>query len=292
MFLHPHHIGVTPLCHNRHMWELGDVIMRFSKREKIIYAIMLTILILLAPTVFSPNDVEGTITYETQWDWGTATPTDNGWQVVNNLGYTVMVEKGYIVSYSTQLIYCEHTHSIFDWLGSVFAAAVVHAGHNSSGDADPASVVASMVESLSQPETGIMGTVTVEEPTYCTGHYLAARGSSDGLNMPTDKDMYGVTLYIEGTYQAPDSEIAISFTAETNLANGQMRDLFAPDDLTNPIHVGIGETPVRIGIVRYLDTLFDDADFATMDSAALGKTILWSMLDDMQMVVLEGDIHR
>ena len=120
----------------------------------------------------------------------------------------------------------------------------------------------------------------------------AARGSSDSLHMPDDVDMYGVTLYIKGTYQAPDSNQTIPFVAKTSLANGKNRDLFEPDNVDVPIHVGISETPVRVRIVRYLDTLFDGADFATMDSEALGKSVLWSILNHMQMVVLEGEIHN
>lgn len=266
--------------------------MRLSKRKKIIYTLMLITLIVLAPSVFSPDDVEGTITYETHWDWGTATPTEAGWTVTNDLGYVVTVTKGYVVSYSTQLNYCEHSHGVFDWLGNVFAVAVVQAGHDYDQEADPASVVASMVESLDNPQIGIMGTVTVQEPTYCTGHYLMARGSSDGLNMPDDVDMYGVTFYIEGTYQIPDGDESLPFVAQTNLANGKNRDLLLLDNLDTPIHVGIGETPARVGIVRYLDTLFNGADFATMDSEALGQSILWAMLSDMQMIILDGKVHQ
>ena len=55
--------------------------MRISNRQKLIYALLLFILISLAPSVFSPEDVEGTITYETHWDWGNATATNNGWIV-------------------------------------------------------------------------------------------------------------------------------------------------------------------------------------------------------------------
>lgn len=266
--------------------------MRILRRQKLIYGLMLTILILLAPSVFSPDDTEGQIIYETHWDWGDAVPTDEGWQVITNYVYTVNVTKGYVVSYSTQLNFCEHSHGVFDWLGHALGASVVHAGHDYNQDADPASVVVSMVESLADPTNGTMGTVTVQEPTYCQGHYLMARGSSDSVNMPDDVDMYGLTLYVEGTFTTPDDLRPMKFIGETNLANGKIRDLFAPDDVEKPIHVGISDEPVRIGIVRSLDTMFDGIEFETASHEDIGKAVLWSLLDDTRFVVLDGEIHN
>jgi len=266
--------------------------MRISRRQKIIYGLMLAILILLAPSVFSPEHSEGQIIYETRWDWGDAIPTEDGWQVMTDYGFIVEVTKGYVVSYSTQLNYCEHSHGMFDWLGNIFAVAVVQAGHDYGEDADPASVVVSMIESLDNPTVNTMGTVTVQEPSYCQGHYLMARGSSDSLNMPEDVDMYGLTLYIEGTYHTPDNLTPIAFTAQTNLANGKIRDLYTSDTLDTPIHVGISETPVRVAIVRSLDSMFDGIEFDSMTGEDIGKAVLWTLLEELRFVILDGEIHQ
>lgn len=265
--------------------------LRLSRPRKITFLLMLTILILLAPSVFAPENVTGNITYQLQWQWGDAIPLDDGWMVRNDLGYRVHVTKGYSVAYSTQLLYCEHSHGLFDWVGKIFAVSVVHAGHN-TGDQDPASVLVSLIESLDKPQTSHIGTVTVNEPGYCKAHFLVAPGSDDTPNMPSDKDMFGVSLYIEGTYQSDDMPQAQPFRAQTSLGNGKNLPLIQADDASQKsVHVEIGNTPVKIGIIRQLDSLFDGADFATMDEEELGKAILWQMMADLRIVVLSGVAH-
>ena len=54
---------------------------------------------------------------------------DGSWQVVNDLGITVTVDKGYLASYSVQLLACEHEHGLLQGILGFLTIPTVSAGH-------------------------------------------------------------------------------------------------------------------------------------------------------------------
>lgn len=267
--------------------------LRYLKRHRILTVLLIAqgmVLLLLAPAVLGNNvNVSGTITYDLSWNTDGVTFTDDGWQVENNLGYTVEVERGYVVSYSVTANYCPHRHGLLANLLGFITPATAFAGHNSEHDV--AELTASYNESLIALETVTLGTVTVNEPSYCEGHYLIASTDTDAATLPDDVDMYATSLYIEGQYIAPDSTTAVPFTIQSPLAWGTIQTLSENDSPDSIFHVTIGDTPVVLNFERQLASMFDGVDFSTMDERTQAMTILRALTDQVRMVIVEGQSH-
>lgn len=231
-----------------------------------------------------------TLTYQLEWDWGQATPDEaGGWTVVNDLGYTIHLETGYLVSYSAQLIECEHEHtaSRLDTLIAPFVIKSAAAGHG--GDTDPSEIDGGLVESLSKPHNQTWGNLQISQTiTYCQAHYLIARAGTVAQPIPTEVDMLGASLWLQGTYQAPDSPHMIPFVIKTSLANGTIAEFATSEALTTAgihPHVVTDGASYTIHIRRSLDTLFDGVDFATMSEAQIGKSLVWSLVAHTQITM-------
>lgn len=213
-----------------------------------------------------------TLNYYLNWTWGAAQrdADGSGWQVVTDLGYQVHVESGSLVAYSTQLIECPHEHpTALDALDLINTA---EAGHGSDG-ADPSALPQGMIENLAAPGLIKLGTVTLTgDLHYCQAHYLIARTDSTIEGMSQTDPLWGVSLYLTGTYQQGNSA-PVPFTLQTSLANGKIADLD---------HTALHSQPIAdVIITRRLDTLFNGLDFATMESAELGKAALWNLIADL-----------
>jgi hypothetical protein len=230
----------------------------------------------------------GDINYAMTWDWGTATPTDTGWQVTNDLGYMIAVEKGYLVSHSIQLLECNDSDESAGLIGDFFEANTAEANHGGD-DNDPSAILIPLVEELGSASSSDFGAVNVPYRQYCTAHYLVARSDSVTRNMPDDIDMYGQSLYLEGTYQVVDSEAVVPFTLQTSLANGTIADIRLSTN-TEPMRVEISDEVIHIDIQRQLDTLFDGVDFETMDADEQARTVLWSLIRDTRVLVTSGKV--
>lgn len=237
--------------------------------------IWLTLYFLPAPV----SPVSGNITYFADWDTsGIETLPDGGWRVTNDLGYEVHVLDGYVVSYRVTSLECSHSHSLFEWLLEQLMPAPVKAGHGS--EADPAMLAAPFIESLVEPESREWGTVTVNEPSYCQGHYLL--GKADRNTEGVDQSIEGTTLFIHGTYSGQP------FTIKTGLAWGHLHD-FMQDD--RPVHVQIGEETVKIMFTRQLSTLFDGLDFDTFEDDERAHAVLRNLTHHMSAHVMSGSVH-
>ena len=220
--------------------------------------------------------VSGDVIYVTTWDRGeTSTSDAGGWQVMTDLGYVVQVDAGYLVSYSTTLNECPHSHTLWERLLELLMPAVVYAGHGS--EFDPAMVAQPIVEDLIVLEDAEWGRVTVNEPTYCEGHFLIS-------NTNTESEF---SLYIEGTYQRHGIDNAVPFTIESKLAWGTIGDLIASGE---NVHAQIGNDPVTIQIVRQLDSMFDGIDFVEADFDLVGRDVLRNLADNTTFVVI-GKTH-
>jgi len=251
----------------------------------LIISIWLVVMPILANETGSTDSVtEGDIIYRTDWKWGDAAPTENGWTVTNDLGYVVTVENAYLVNYTVQLLECDnHTHaSLLD----NFMPDTAFAGH---GDGvNPALVEASFVEDLASPAPAEFGSITVESMAYCEAHYLIARAGSETRFQPEEVDMYGVSLYVEGTYQENESSDPVAFVAQTHLANGKQLTLHLSENFL-PVHVEAGNDPVEIVVQRQLGSMFEGVDFTSAED--IGRAILWNIIGGTEFIVTGGTAH-
>src|SRR5258706_8563092 len=116
--------------------------------------VLLPLFILAFPfSLMNAHLISGSISYQTTWETGhiIRSADQQSWSVVNDLGYTVNVTRGYIVSSHATLNECGHLTGVSDWLASLLSTSVAHAGHTSGGP-DQAAIAASYAESLTALE--------------------------------------------------------------------------------------------------------------------------------------------
>jgi len=245
-----------------------------------------------APALRTAHRVE----YRLDWVWERATATSDGaaWEVVNDLGYRVRVTRGYVVSYSMELVECpkERTPISVGSLGrlprSIFESTAF-AGH-ASGTPNPAAIHPMQVESLTAPRARDAGTVTLAPQTYCQLHYLVGRASRDAAGLPPDLDMVDTSLHIDGTYVAPGASTTVPFVIHTAAAYGALFDHAAH---MPAIRVDTGSNGARVVVRRHLGSIFDGVDFAQMRPPVMASQTLKALIDhvDVQIDLVSED-HR
>ena len=223
--------------------------------------------------------------YLLTYAWGEAEPLEGGgWTTVNDLGYRVEVELGYLVSYSASLSPCtpagtadtssSTTASLGErLLGRLMLPGTAFAGHASA--ADPSQIEAPTLEDLALPTDRSFGATEFEPADYCWVHYLAAQADEDTPSLPADAEMEGATLYLEGQVWIDDAH-AEPFTLRATTASGVLVDLRqAPSD--DPSAAGEAAT---LTVVRDLAHAFDGFDFATDDPAELDRLVLRHLVQE------------
>ncbi|MEZ4711441.1 MAG: hypothetical protein R3A44_29880 [Caldilineaceae bacterium] len=234
----------------------------------------------------------GQITYRFAWEWGDAAPDadGHGWRVTTALGYQVHITAGYVVVGGAQLVPCAHEHSaqqsVLDTLLAPFAPRVAQAGHG--GDHDRSQIGEPLVESLTTPTTAEVSARFGDEPAYCQFHYLAAYAPETAANLPANAEMVGRTLYLSGSYLAPNAAESTPFTISSNLAWGNMFNLTLHADATSTIELA-NTLDTQITLRRTLDNLFDDVDFANMTESEVARTILRTLTSSAIVEVRFGD---
>ena len=251
-----------------------------------------------APAARSPHAVH----YVVEWavdgiEW---TPDHRAWEVTNDLGYRVRVTRGYLTSYSMELVECpratatppvarneiflQQTVMAMRSIGAALDTALVgtaHAGH-ASGTPNPAAIRPMQIESLLEPRPREVGTVLLQPQAYCQLHYLAARASGDARDLPADVDMADTTLHVEGAYRGPGTTTDTAFTVHSALANGGLVDHTSDG---TPIRVDPGGGALRVTVRRRLARIFDGVAFAAMDERARARQILQSVIDHLEVTI-------
>lgn len=238
-----------------------------------------------APPPPSPHRVE----YRLTWgrDDGVTPGGDGSWSVTNDLGYRVRVARGWITSYSMELVECPKESrgeaSPFGLLAAALGARAAWAGHL-SGTPNPAAIRPMQVESLIEPVSHDVGAVTLAPQPYCQLHYLVARAGKDSPGLPADLNMVDASLHLEGTYQARDADRATPFTVHSDVAYGQLFNHVAPAGTS--LHVDSGREAVRVEVRRRRSRMFDHVDFARMADRQLALRVLTSFVDDAEVAIV------
>lgn len=204
-----------------------------------------------------------------------------GWEITNDRGYRVHVTRGYVTSYSMELVECPKEPAAFVPL---LRTAAAWAGHM-SGTPNPAAIRPMEVESLLAPVDRDVGTVTLAPQAYCQVHYLIARAVRESPGLPADIDMVDASLHVDGTYRAPGSASPAAFTIHTAIANGGLFDRTAA---STPIRVDTGRTAARVTIRRDLGSLFDGVDFATMSDPVRADRMLTAVIEHVEIELAAG----
>jgi hypothetical protein len=251
-----------------------------------------------APATAAPHAVR----YRLTWAAGDVRPSgdDGAWEVETGAGYRVRVTRGWVTSYSTELVECPRTAGgdrgsaaapADDRFGglALFAPADAWAGHN-VGTPNPAAVKPVRVESLTDPAAHDAGTVVLAPQPYCRLHYLVARAGRDSPGLPAEVDMVDASLHLEGTYRAPNAATEAAFVVHTGSAYGQ---LFArAADPPGALHVDPGAGGFTVEIRRRRRRLFDGVDFLRMPAKAAALRVLQAFVDGAEIRVVPDRAGR
>lgn len=209
-----------------------------------------------------------------------------GWEVVNDLGYTVRVTRAYLVSRSIELVPCDpqaRKVALPALLDTLIGPRPAFAGH--SNIADPSASQSAQVESLQQASARQLSAVFPGAQRYCQAHYLVARADPQASGLPADVDMVDQTLRFEGTFQQPGRDTFEPFSVSTAVANGKMLPLTrSPEGALDT-----GRDAATIIFRRNLDTLFDRVDFSAMPEKRIAREILRNLIDGVEVEVRVGD---
>jgi hypothetical protein len=240
-----------------------------------------------------PNALSSTteITYDLDWTQDRIMPnaSGQGWSVINDLGYHVTVERGYLVTGSVQLIPCSQPDQggTASWLIDWLLLAPAHAGHG--GERDESKSTLPYVETLTKPTAVNLETVSVpQEALYCQAHYLVAYGVESAKNLPSEPDMIGTSLLVEGLVQASETGPARPFSIKTELVWGTITDLRATVEPADHLRLTTDGDAVTVILRRDLGALFDGVDFDRMPEIEQAKAVLRSVTNHTQVFVEQG----
>ncbi|MED5463575.1 MAG: hypothetical protein VX699_02895 [Myxococcota bacterium] len=223
---------------------------------------------------------ETTITYRLDWDTTGASQNDTGaWTWQSDLGFNIELTGGYLVTYSLQLVECR-TNGLASWrhwLQELLGPRAAFAGHPHT-QRNPAAMTPPHVESLLNPRAQHAGSAIAPAATYCQSHYLIAGAPPQAKGLPEDVNMLGTSLYLQGHYQAPDSPEWVRFKIHSALPNGVLTPLVPPGDSTAPVEVET--TSLTLTTSRSLATLLNGVDFTTMDTHAIQRQVLTSIITE------------
>lgn len=231
--------------------------------------LMATALALCTPAADPTAAPDAAITYRLAWDLSGVTVSDAGWTVTTDLGTAVSVTRGYLTTYSMELVECPA--EIAEWgLGE----GTAHAGHDAVQN--PIALPAPVVEALTAPVERDAAVVDATGLTYCQAHWLVARTPAGTHGLPEDVDMTRTSLHIEGTWQRPGDAEPTAFLVHTTLANGTLADLAGPDGAA--LRLDTTQAGATVTATRALGPLFDGIDFAAMSASDVERQLLTNLI--------------
>lgn len=224
----------------------------------------------------SAADASPVTVSEVAWsvDWDTAgvqAEAGGGWRLTNNLGQQVLVEQGWLVSYSAALVPCATARLAPrpGVVGALLGVAVARAGHGE--EADPSSSPVAVVEDLADPQGSVLAEVSFDAAAYCGVHYLVGQAPEDTVSPDGAPDMQGVSLVLEGWWWPAGGGDAQPLSLRSSLAWGNLMDLAEVG------RAGAGER-AEVRLTRRLAGLFDGVDLAAEDGQSVAYGVLGNLV--------------
>ena len=194
------------------------------------------------------------VRYQTRWDRSPEGP----WTTTNDLGYTITVERGYLVNYSAALVECLDAR-----------------GHGES--VNLTETPTPWMEPLAPARPGAFESRAFTAARYCHVHYLVARSDAETDGLPIDHEpaLEGLSVWLEGHYLAPGASQGeeLDFTISTSAPFGAIYELTPNIEFEAQTETPLdADAPLRatVALERQLDTLFDAVDFDDSDSDSDG----------------------
>ncbi len=208
--------------------------------------------------------------YQTRWDQHLE--PEGPWTTTNDLGYTITVERGYLVNYSAALVECLDAR-----------------GHGESINLSETRVP--FMEALAPAGAGAFDSRAFPAARYCHVHYLVARGDAETEGMPAEHEpaLEGLSVWLEGHYLAPGDQgpgDAVDFSISTGAPFGALYELTPNLALDDELELEL-DTPLRATVVleRQRDTLLDGVDFANDSDDAHARRVIENVVSHAQLSI-------
>jgi len=230
------------------------------------------------------------IRYRLAWDAADEQAVEgSSFVTTNDRGYRIRIARGYLTSYSMELVECPQGEALSAASEFLWSAVegTAYAGHG-AGTPNPAAVRPMQIESLTAPGLHEAGKALPPPQSYCQVHYLIARAAAEARDLPGDLDMVDASLHIEGSYTTPGSSTEVPFTLHTAIANGALLDHATGQA---PIRVDTGRAVTTVTVRRHLARAFDGIDFATVPPKTLANLVLQSLVDHVEVEVESVDAN-
>jgi hypothetical protein len=236
------------------------------------------------------------VAYELEWmgEDQLTIQDDGAWSTENDLGYMITLSAGYMVTYSSELVECSQQERVESARAGFYLLRLMDAfispafaGH-SELEPNPAAIKAPLAEQLTPPQAQTLGTVTLASQLYCNVHYLVARSDDKAQWLPEDVDLYRQSLYLRGSYLAPDATESVPFEILSALGNGVISPLYPQGQYgvaTAALQHNSGDGDLTVRIRRDLGTLFDQLDFRNMSDEELARQTLKNIVNNVEIVL-------
>lgn len=230
-----------------------------SKRNRTLIILGFLLLAAIAPVVMTQQEEANTVTVVTyKLDWKAESDVDA--PIVNDLGYEITIDEGFVTTYSAELLACTD-NSLSDWL----LPQTAYAGHG--GDISAAKTTEPLTESLTQQTAVLLETRTIAANTYCDIQVV----------LGPDATTATPPLQITGSYRAPNQDTAVSFSFQPELAWGNIIPLST--------NIGKQDTAVSITIQRDRNQLFNGINFASDSDETIEKALLRNLIHSIEIEI-------
>ena len=236
-----------------------------------------------------PSDPPHVVDYTLTWQTENVTRGADTLEVVTDLGYTVVVERAYLVTFSVQLVPCEDETEItltrvMGWL----LGGIAHAGHGGE-NRDPSAALLPRVETLLEPVTVHHARRPLTDERYCRIHYLVGPAGPDSVASPADFQLEGTSLYLEGRWYEDDPGAAVPFEVTSRKAYGALTHLYPEgrfEDEDARLVWAAGEMGGEVIVERHLGTLFHKINWPTISAVDLEAQLLRNLIGDTRIRVI------
>jgi len=234
----------------------------------------------------TPTAQAAVITVELAWTHQKAKIIDNSVMLQTDLGFNVVLTKGYLTTFALTLLPCKQENG--NWIRRFAGQALAqlspirpaNAGHGQGLLANQ--LRQSIVENLLTRAPVRLGSFEPPEDTYCQVHYLTGHAILRTQRLPRDVSMVGASLHLQGAYKRRSDSQSTPFTIRTKEAFGE----YAPRRPGTSVLLKFDrQGPMRVQIVRDLDSLFDGLDFTRLKKDLWGRHVLRNITSSLNVSV-------
>ncbi len=189
---------------------------------------------------------------------------------LNDEGYTVDIDRAYIVIEEIELVACESTAAA-DLLKLFSPVQAAHAHTTSTPTKSGVPVVVDASEAIEA--AGTVGELSPPPDTYCSVKVKIGPADGDAVDLPESPNMVGKSLYLEGTYE---DEGTVAYTIQSSDTLTITVPFLNADGDPTPLDLTeVGLHEVTLGATY--DTWLDGVDFGAQTAGQMAAAALASV---------------